>query len=784
MAHGAHFTTSGFVLACCFAVAVALPAASSGSGLPPFRPAAIPLITTDPYIQTWVRADNTTGDEVRHWDGSAKEMRGLVRIDGQTFRFLGRIQTPGKPGPFKSLPGHDVSPGSHDISNSHVSVEQCNILCYAEPQCQAYIMHGAQCYLKSTATPVVSASKDVTAYIVTGQHHPPVPDPIPALVQDSVVVLPTRTEFVMRDPANRLQLKLTFLSSLLDHDYNRLSRPVSYIWHRVTSLDGKAHSVQLYLDASANHAVNTVDEPVVWESVSTPGGVAGGRIGSAAQNVLGSKGDRVNIDWGYLYLTAAASSSRTGGATKQQASFAANGTLPTTPDTRMPRPPSDDLPSIAIVKDLGDVMTEVSHIVLYSYDDIFSVEYYGTPFQALWKKTWPTMEAALDAAYVEFPAVSKSAGAVDDKVVKETLAAGGDKYAAIAALAYRQTLAATKLVWNNESKFAPDGADGVVWNFLKEISTNGDMQTMDVVFPASPMLLYSNPDLLKRLLIPVLAFANNETNTPFSNPFSPHQIGTYPIADATTKSQEPMPMENTGNMFLMLAGIASVDKDTSFFYPRYWPLLKTWAAYLNASLPYPADQLCTDDFTGRLANNSNLAAKGIVALSAFANLCHTVGDASCTSYEQDAERFAGTWQQEALEKHPTPHYKIAYNVPNSYSVKYNLVWQKLLGLNGPFPQHVIDDEVAYYLKMENNYGTPLDFRHTYQKLDWLSWAAVLGSSETDFNALFDPIFLQANNTSCRVPLTDLFDTVSADCSRPSAFIARPVVGGVFAKMLV
>ena len=96
-----------------------------------------------------------------------------------------------------------------------------------------------------------------------------------------------------------------------------------------------------------------------------------------------------------------------------------------------------------------------------------------------------------------------------------------------------------------------------MWNFLKEISTNGDMQTMDVVFPASPMLLYTNPELLRLLLVPVcdhtaaeqtdaarcsllgtepltkrigillscalvqvLNFANNGTSTPFMNPFS------------------------------------------------------------------------------------------------------------------------------------------------------------------------------------------------------------------------------------------------------------------------
>ena len=182
-----------------------------------------------------------------------------------------------------------------------------------------------------------------------------------------------------------------------------------------------------------------------------------------------------------------------------------------------------------------------------------------------------------------------------------------------------------------------------MWNFLKEISTNGDMQTMDVVFPASPMLLYTNPELLRLLLVPVrshtavwlevfdgirslshsrhtlacvlrcafavqvLNFANNGTSTPFTNPFSPHQIGTYPIADATTASQEPMPMENTGNMFLMITGILQrTPGESRECLKPSMPMLTTWADFLVASLPFPANQLCTDDFVRFLQHASAL----------------------------------------------------------------------------------------------------------------------------------------------------------------------------------
>jgi hypothetical protein len=301
--------------------------------------------------------------------------------------------------------------------------------------------------------------------------------------------------------------------------------------------------------------------------------------------------------------------------------------------------------------------------------------------------------------------------------------------------------------------------------------------------------LYTNPELLKMLLAPVLAFANNETNTTFNWTFSPHQLGTYPVAEDNSTDQELMPMENTGNMFLMVSAIVRHDPqhDTSFVYPQYWPLLVSWADYLMQTLPFPESQLCTDDFTGKLANNTNLAAKGIVALEAFAGLCDRVNTANdavedCSKYRDAARSFATTWKTYAWED---DHFKIAYDFNNSYSLKYNMVWQKLLGLDGPFDwDSIVPPEVAYYVSKRNKYGTPMDSRHSYVKIDWLSWAATMAADDESFHALQDPVYDQAHATACRVPLTDLVDTVTADCAYgATAFVNRAVVGGVFAKMV-
>jgi len=54
-------------------------------------------------------------------------------------------------------------------------------------------------------------------------------------------------------------------------------------------------------------------------------------------------------------------------------------------------------------------------------------------------------------------------------------------------------------------------------------------------------------------------------------------------------------MEESGNIFLMLAGIVQRLKTTDFLQP-YWNVMEIWAQYLNSSLPDPGDQFFPDTF--------------------------------------------------------------------------------------------------------------------------------------------------------------------------------------------
>ncbi len=175
----------------------------------------------------------------------------------------------------------------------------------------------------------------------------------------------------------------------------------------------------------------------------------------------------------------------------------------------------------------------------------------------------------------------------------------------------------------------------------------------------------------------------------------------------------------------------------------------------------------------------NLSAKAICGLGAFGKLCEMRGDkAKAAEYSKIAKEFAARWVKEAARS--GDHYPPGLRQARTrWSQKYNLVWDRILGLN-LFPAEVAQKEMAYYKKIQNKYGLPLDNRSLYTKLDWILWTATLTQNRADFEALVDPVYQFLNETPDRSPMTDWYFT---DNARKRGFTARPVVGGVFIQML-
>jgi hypothetical protein len=602
------------------------------------------------------------------------------------------------------------------------------------------------------------------------------PADVAALPQTSVTVRPTHTIYTFA--SDRVRVTLTFMTPALPWDLDVLSRPVTYITWNVSSADGKPHQVQLYFDCGAEIAVNTPDQSVRLDYPDASG-LAVARVGTAEQPVLARRGDDVRIDWGYGYLAAPTGDGVivTGGVGRRlREGFTNSGTIPVSgvragANSIAPATVSLGLHTMAAVWDLGAVGHEAAtRYAMLAYDDIKSIRYFASDLPAYWRRNGAAMETILATAARDREALEAKAVAFDAELQGDLERAGGAKYAEIAMLAYRQALAATKLVADT---------NGQPLLFPKENFSNGCIGTVDVIYPMAPEFLLFGPTLAKALVVPNLDYASSPR---WKFPFAPHDLGTYPHATGQVygggerTEEDQMPVEETGNMLILVAAIAKIEGNADFA-GRYWPLLTRWAEYLRDKGFDPENQLSTDDFAGHLAHNVNLSAKAIIALGSFADLASLRGDKDLAAkYRTLAERFAKDWVTKA---DAGDHFRLAFDQPDTWSQKYNLVWDRVLGLN-LFPAAVARKEMAFYRRVQGRYGLPLDNRRLYTKLDWITWTATLTGSHTDFEALVAPIFDFLNATPNRVPMTDWYWTHDAT---KTGFQARSVVGGVFLRLL-
>ena len=557
-----------------------------------------------------------------------------------------------------------------------------------------------------------------------------------AAVQQSVNVLPTQTYYTFK--CGPVCLDLVFTSPLLLEDLDRMSTPVNYISWQVRAMDEKAHETRLTIEASPSLAVHSNDQAVTV-AFEEENGISYLKVGTVEQSVLARKGDDVRIDWGYFYLAAQ---------TEKQMEMDVS-----------------DRQQLVYSCDMGMVSdSPQSGYLMVGYDDLYSIQYFKDNRMGYWKHNGKkNIRQAFEESAKEYRSVMERCRHFDTRLMEDAEKAGGKEYAELCAIAYRQAVAAHKLI---------EDKDGNLLFLSKENFSNGSIGTVDVTYPSAPLFLLYNPELLKGMLNPIFHYSESGR---WNKPFAAHDVGTYPHANGQTYPFD-MPVEECGNMLILTTAIALREGNADYA-REHWKTLGVWANYLLKEGLDPENQLCTDDFAGHLAHNANLSIKAIIGIAGYGKLAEMLGDKEqAVRYVSAAREMAEKWERMADDG---DHYRLTFDRENTWSQKYNLVWDRVLGLH-IFPDRIARKEVAFYLSRQQPFGLPLDSRKTYTKIDWILWTACLADTQEDFSRLLSPAYKYVNETEPRVPLTDWYEATDG---RSINMRARSVVGGFFMKML-
>ena len=570
--------------------------------------------------------------------------------------------------------------------------------------------------------------------------------------QENLSVTAFTTDYVFS--VGDVKLKVNFVSPLPPDDLELLSMPVCYMKYEVTGGDG-----EVIFAVGSDICSNDGELPVRGGSIPLEGFEAA-FFGLKRQMPFSDDSDRCHAECGYWYLTG------------ERAYYS---------------------------EETGCLISRSERkrgIVMFGYDDTVSIRYFDEYLKGYYLDGHAIFDA-LRETFETHEKIEASLAAFDQDLSKRCRPMGS-AYHDILLASLRQSIAAHKLVSDR---------DGLLF-LSKECYSNGCIATVDVSYPSVPLYLLYNPELVRGMLRPIFKFAKMPI---WGYDFAPHDVGTYPSCcgqvyglkeeDEALKSmlgggKEPtrfpvwllpkgteiynyesqMPVEERADMLIMLYAACRADGKTEMSQEEF-PLLRKWTDFLVHNGLKPENQLCTDDFSGHLKNNLNLAIKAAVGIACFAEICKLAGEDGYAEYRGIAEKYA---EEIVSFGRKFSHLPLTWDTgEETYGLKYNLAFDKLLGLD-LFPAELREREVSYALTKRNAYGIPLDQRADFTKSDWLVWTAYLSDSPQKRKDILQGIDRYLKESEDRLPFGDWYDTKTA---RLIGFRNRTVQGGCFMLLL-
>ncbi|KAB2108889.1 putative glutaminase [Alternaria gaisen] len=525
-----------------------------------------------------------------------------------------------------------------------------------------------------------------------------------------------------------LEITLSFLSPITPTSTLRQTIPAAYLSIHVQG----SFDVNIYVDVNGQWVSGKRESLIEWGLFQhvAPGlndRLKTWQVKRQVEQLFTETNDQP--EWGQLHFTGpvdARHESGTSALLRQR--FARTGTLQNEVDGNF-RGVMDEEPVFAFSKafKLANSSTAASSSGSNSDSILFTIAHIQDPvtqyasargltfMRPLWKSWFPQDDKLIQFHYGDFAMASSLASNYSEQLRIDAYQSGSTNYVDIVALSARQVMGATSFSGTKENPLL----------FLKEISSNGNSQTVDVIFPAFPFFLYTQPRWLAYLLEPLL---EHQLSGQYPNKYSMHDLGAHfpNLTGHSDGRDEYMPVEECGDMLIMgLALVNSLSYNSDAEAQSIWSaigndadhdvdagnvfslssiglhngveyidetwggnakgidqakrwlegsydLWKQWTGYLVEDALEPHNQLCTDDFAGWLPLQTNLALKGIVGIKAFseiADLMDRPGDAK--HYRNISETYIKKWQEYGMSRDGT-HAKLAYDWYGSWTTLYSL----------------------------------------------------------------------------------------------------------------
>ncbi|KAL8895916.1 MAG: hypothetical protein Q9192_003377 [Flavoplaca navasiana] len=528
-----------------------------------------------------------------------------------------------------------------------------------------------------------------------------------------------------------VELTLSFLSPITPTSTLRQSIPASYMTVHVKG----SFDVNLYVDLNGQWVSGNRRSQIVWDLAhqqlgKSDKGLKTWQIRRETELLLSEERDQA--EWGTLHFTGPSDlrhEAGTSGIIRPR--FARTGTLQNAIDDDY-RGIMEDEPIFAFSKSFL-LNSSLAPSMPTTDSVMFSIALIQNPvaqyasargltfMRPLWASWFSSVKDLLDFHYLDYDTASSLATNYSAQLAIDAYKSGSDDYVDIVALTARQVMGATV--------FSGTPDDPIL--FLKEISSNGNFQTIDVIFPSFPFFLYTNPRWLAYLLEPLI---EHMLSGQYPNKYAMHDLG-YHFPNATGHADgrdEYMPVEECGNILIMgLALVNSLIYDTSAAAGSVWSdlgsqsfdlnpatstfslknletrdgvfglddswggstkglkqarkwvtksyrLWKQWTSYLIEFSLRPHFQLSTDDFAGPLQLQTNLALKGILGIKAMSQISETIeNEEDAKYYKNISDTYISKWTEYGISRDGS-HAKLAYHWYGSWTTLYNLYADTLL----------------------------------------------------------------------------------------------------------